>query len=220
VELSVRDAALLNRFQEIVPYYSSIRTRTRSTNFANRHTSTVWTVCALQFRRELIDAGLPVGTKSDVVAPPSTPVSETDYLRGLVDGDGSVGVTRLGLPFVSFTTSSEALKDFFLSQCRDLPGQPRHVSRNARDGVFNAMATRECAVELASRLYYENCLALQRKASGAKAAVSWSREPYGQLKLPLSCGRRGARHAREDLDARITQRALQLRTRSLRSPCS
>jgi hypothetical protein len=129
VELSVRDAALLNRFQEIVPYYSSIRTRTRSTNFANRHTSTVWTVCALQFRRELIDAGLPVGTKSDVVAPPSTPFSETDYLRGLVDGDGSVGVTRLGLPFVSFTTSSEALKDFFLSQCRDLPGQPRHVSR-------------------------------------------------------------------------------------------
>jgi LAGLIDADG-like domain len=38
------------------------------------------------------------------------PFSTNDYLRGLVDADGSVGITSLGLPFVSFTTASEDLR--------------------------------------------------------------------------------------------------------------
>jgi hypothetical protein len=164
VELSIRDVALLERFQELVPYPSSITYRTRRTNFSKSHTSAVWTVCALEFRRELIDLGLPVGRKSDVVRPPSVPLSNVDYLRGLVDADGSVGITGLKLPFVSFTTASEAMRDFFLSHCRDLPGQPRHVARTTRDGVFNPMATRECAVDLAKRFYYANCIALQRNS--------------------------------------------------------
>ncbi len=36
VELSVRDVALLERFQELVPYPTSITTRTRGTNFTER----------------------------------------------------------------------------------------------------------------------------------------------------------------------------------------
>jgi hypothetical protein len=180
----------------------------------------IWTLCALAAREELIELGLPVGRKSSTVEPPPLPFSEIDYLRGLVDADGSAGLTRLDVPFVSLTTSSEALKDFFLSQCRDLPGQPRHVARNVRDGVFNAMATRECAVDLATRLYYENCLALHRKTTGAQAAARWSRDPYGQLKLPFGGARRAVRHAREELKARIRQRVLELRLSALTNPCS
>lgn len=220
VELSIRDVALLERFRELVPYPSSITTRTRTTNFARSHTSAVWTVCALEARRELIELGLPVGRKSEHVQPPSVPFSHLDYLRGLVDADGSVGVTSRGLPFVSFTTASEALRNYFLSQCGDLPGQPRHVARTVRDCVFNPMATRECAVDLVARLYYENCLALQRKMTAAQAAVAWVREPLGQLELPFNRRRRGARHAHEDLVMRIRQRALELRPEAATSPCS
>lgn len=219
VELSIRDVVLLKQFQEIVPYYSSITTRTRSTNFAKHYASAVWTVCALQARRELVELGVPVGRKSSIVRPPGVPYSRIDYLRGLVDADGSVGVTTPGLPFVSLTTSSEALKDFFLSQCYDLPGQPRHIARTRRDGVYNPMATRECAVDLARRLYYDGCLALERKIRGAQAAACWSREPYGQLEFSFRRTRRGARHKRDELEHRIRQRTLELRAGST-SPCS
>jgi LAGLIDADG-like domain len=219
VELSIRDVALLERFQELVPFPSSITTRTRSTNFTKRHTSAIWSVCALEARRELIDLGLPVGRKSGRVEPPSVPFSQIDYLRGLVDADGSVGVTRQGLPFVSFTTASEDLRDFFLSQCRDLPGQPRHVTRNTRDMVFNPMATRECAVDLAARIYYENCLALERKATPAQRVTSWTRQPFGQLELPFGRTRRTVRHARAEVEMRIRQRTVELRD-LVKSPCS
>lgn len=211
VELSIRDVALLERFQELVPYPTSITTRTRSTNFTKCHTSAIWILCALEARRELIDLGLPVGRKSPIIQAPAIPFSTNDYLRGLVDADGSVGVTSLGLPFVSFTTASEALRDFFLSQCRDLPGQPRQVERNTRDGLFNPMATRECVVELGGRIYYENCLALQRKATAARQTTSWSREPLGQLELPFERAMRGGRPARQRIEKRIRQRVDALR---------
>jgi hypothetical protein len=220
VELSIRDVDLLKRFQELVAHPSSITTRTRTTNFSRRHTSAIWTLCALEARRELIDLGLPVGRKSELVRPPSVEFSENDYLRGLADADGSVGVTSKGLPFVSLTTASEPLRDFFLSQCRDLPGQPRHVARTIRDCVFNPMATRECAVDLASRMYYDGCIALPRKLIAAQAVVAWVREPYGQLEFPFSERPRGTRHAHEDLVGRIKERALLLRTGASMTPCS
>jgi len=73
VELSAVDRPLLERFRDLVPFPSSITARTRRTNFSEQHTSVVWTVCYLEFRRELITLGLPVGRKSRVVRPPSVP---------------------------------------------------------------------------------------------------------------------------------------------------
>lgn len=178
VELSVRDVALLERFQEIVPYYSSITTRTRTTNFSKRHTSAVWTVCALEARRELIDLGLPTGRKASILRSPSVPFSKVDDLRGLVDADGSVGfMRRPAVPFISLTTSSEALKDFFIDSCPATTGAPRGRQRNRRDGVFNLLVLREAAVALATELYYEDCLALPRKLKEARQLQSWVRPP-------------------------------------------
>ena len=219
VEISFRDVALLERFQLLVPYPTSITTRTRSTNFATLHKSAIWTVGALEARSALIQLGLPAGRKSHFIRPPSVRFSASDYLRGLVDADGSVGVTSRQLPFVSFATASESLQDFFLSQCHDLPGQPRHVARNRRDNVFNPMATRECAVELIGRIYYRNCLTLERKVRAARQAMSWTREPIGQLEFPFGRTRRGTRHAREEIEVRIRQRTASLRS-ALTTPCS
>ena len=47
------------------------------------------------------------------------------------------------------------------------------------------MATRECAVDLVGRIYYQNCLELERKATAARRAMNWTREPLGQLSLPI-----------------------------------
>lgn len=78
VELSEVDRRLLEQFRDLIPFPSAITTRTRRTNFSEKHTSVVWTVCSLAFRRELIALGLPVGTKSRIVMPrrcPSRPLT-------------------------------------------------------------------------------------------------------------------------------------------------
>ncbi|GAA3020328.1 hypothetical protein GCM10020229_34410 [Kitasatospora albolonga] len=175
VELSARDAPLLEEFQRLCPYNSSIRYRTRSTNFAAEHTSVVWTVCAREFRETLQSLGLPPGRKSDTIAPPTAPHSERDYLRGLVDADGSLGRTGRDLPFISLTTKSDAVVAYFLAYAERLTGQRRILNRNARDDIYNICITREDAVTITSDLYHPGCLALPRKLAAAQAVTTWVR---------------------------------------------
>ncbi|MFG2843298.1 LAGLIDADG family homing endonuclease [Kitasatospora sp. NPDC048296] len=176
VELSARDAPILERFQQLCPHNSTISYRTRTTNFKAEHTSATWTVYAREFREELQALGLPAGRKSEVVAPPSAPFSERDYLRGLIDADGSVGRTAQDLPFVSLTTQSDAIASFFISYAEELSGAERRIfHRNSRDGIYNVMYAREEAVVIANNLYYTRCLSLPRKQSGATRAGTWCR---------------------------------------------
>jgi len=119
--------------------------------------------------------GLPPGKKSRTIAPPSMAFSRRDYMRGLVDADGSVGVTATGLPFISFTTASPEMIKFFCGAVFDVTGQRRTVNPNTRDGLYNFMLMREAAVALISWLYYDGCLALQRKYAKAKQASRWER---------------------------------------------
>ncbi|WP_441249955.1 LAGLIDADG family homing endonuclease [Kitasatospora sp. McL0602] len=177
VELSARDAPLLEEFQRLCPYNSSIRYRTRTTNFATEHTSVTWTVCAREFRETLCTLGLPTGRKSTIVAPPVVPHSSRDYLRGLIDADGSLGLTAESLPFVGFTTASEALASYFCRYADQLTGSPRTLRRNRRDNIFNIVFTREEAVTLARDLYTPGRLALTRKREAAERLASWVRPP-------------------------------------------
>ncbi len=113
IELSDRDGAVLRSFATLFDVHSRVSFRERVTNFG-AHRSVTWTVCDLAFRRELAELGLPAGRKAATVGPPMRPFSPPDYLRGLIDGDGSVGFTRTGRPFLSFATASRPLADFFL----------------------------------------------------------------------------------------------------------
>jgi hypothetical protein len=98
IELSERDDAVLHAFAALFDVHSRVSYRERVTNFG-AHRSATWTVCDLAFRRELAELGLPAGRKSMTIAPPHSPHSARDYLRGLVDGDGSVGFTAKGSRF-------------------------------------------------------------------------------------------------------------------------
>ncbi|MEU6234934.1 LAGLIDADG family homing endonuclease [Kitasatospora sp. NPDC047058] len=183
VELSARDAPILDEFQRLCPYNSRIRHRTRSTNFKADHTSAMWTVCAREFREELQALGLPAGRKSEIVAPPRVPFSERDYLRGLIDADGSVGRTSKGLPFVGLTTKSDAIAAFFTSYVEHLTGSGRRIfRRNNRDGIYNVVFTREEAAAVLKDLYHPGCLALPRKQAAALQAATWVR-PAGMKKV-------------------------------------
>ena len=196
IELSDRDAAVLHSFSALFDVYSRVSYRERVTNFGP-HRSATWTVSDLAFRRELLELGLLTGRKSATVAPPMAPFSARDYLRGLIDGDGSVGFTRTGRPFLSFVTASQPLADFFCAQALDVAGAYRSVNRNARDGVYNPMVAAEPAATLAAWLYVDSCLALERKRQAAALVAAWTR-PAGMRARPLAGARRWT--AEEDSD--------------------
>ncbi|MFG2949145.1 hypothetical protein [Streptomyces adustus] len=175
VEINIRDIDLLYRFKHLTPYNSSVTERTRSTNFADSHQSAIWTLCSLAARTTLNQLGLPYGRKSSSIAPPLVSFSSRDYLRGLVDADGSVGYTGPGIPFVSLTTSSTAVGVHLCEYAQKATGAARTLKRNVRDGVYNIMYQKEAAQALAADLYYPGCLSLGRKQVKADSVASWIR---------------------------------------------
>ncbi|WP_306085157.1 LAGLIDADG family homing endonuclease [Streptomyces acidiscabies] len=184
VELNARDIGLLHKFQKLTPYYSSITERTRSTNFAQTHTSVTWSLCSLEARTTLNELGLPYGRKSKTIAPPNGRYEHRDYLRGLIDADGSVGFTSQGFPFVSLTTASTAIASHLCNYARDVTGAERTLKRNARDDIYNILYTKENAQKLAADLYYPDCLSLERKQNAADSLNSWTRPADMKIRPP------------------------------------
>ncbi|QDQ12992.1 hypothetical protein [Streptomyces spectabilis] len=182
-EVNARDIELLHRFKQLTPYNSSVTQRTRTTNFAEVHTSATWSMCSLEARTRINALGLPYGRKSKDIAPPRVAFCAHDYVRGIVDADGSVGYTSQGWPFVSLTTASTAIAVYFCDHARDLTGAQRTIKRNARDGIYNILYTKEPAQALAAALYYPGCLSLQRKQHKAESLAAWSR-PVGMRVVP------------------------------------
>lgn len=98
IELGKRDEELLRELQNRLPFNSTISERTKKTNFSNKYVSVIWSVFDKNFRDFLIANGLPSGNKSKTIVPPIGKYSTIDYFRGLVDGDGSLGLTANGFP--------------------------------------------------------------------------------------------------------------------------
>ncbi|MDV5146488.1 hypothetical protein R1T08_20355 [Streptomyces sp. SBC-4] len=184
VEINVRDIAILHEFQRLTPYNTSITQRTRSTNFSEKHHSAIWSLCALEARTTLNQLGLPYGKKSKKITPPRVSFSRRDYLRGVIDADGSVGFTGQGLPFVSLTTSSTAVGAYLCHYAKKVTGAERRIKRNTRDGVYNILYTKEAAIQLTEHLYFPGCLALERKKSAAASLASWVRPAGMQVRPP------------------------------------
>ncbi|MFS8204788.1 hypothetical protein ACLVWQ_39720 [Streptomyces sp. CWNU-52B] len=175
VEINVRDIEVLREFQRLTPYNSSITERTRSTNFAESHHSATWTLCALEARTKLNELGLPYGRKSTKIAPPHVEHSSRDYLRGIIDADGSVGYTSKGFPFISLTTASTAIGTYLCQYANQVTGAERLIKRNTRDGIYNILYLMETAQALSKHLYYPDCIALDRKRTAADSLTSWTR---------------------------------------------
>ena len=175
VEIGARDIDLLREFQKLTPYYTSITERTRTTNFAESAHSAVWSLCSLEARTKLNELGLPYGRKSKTIAPPHGEFSRRDYLRGLIDADGSVGCTSRGFPFVSLTTASTAIALWLREYSKAVTGAERNLKRNTRDGIYNLFYAMESGQSLAAHLYYPGCLSLDRKRAAAQSIATWLR---------------------------------------------
>ncbi|MFD9609108.1 hypothetical protein ACFWWS_07045 [Streptomyces sp. NPDC059083] len=174
-EINARDIHILYEFQRLTPYYSSVTERVRTTNFAERHRSATWTLCALEARTIINKLGIPYGKKSRIIRPPRSEFSRPDYLRGIIDADGSLGWTAEGVPFLSLTSASTALAAYLCHYAKKITGAERIARRNTRDQVYVINYFKEQAQQLAEHLYYPGCLALEHKKANAVAIQSWIR---------------------------------------------
>lgn len=178
VEINARDIHILHEFQRLTPYYSSITERVRTTNFAERAHSATWSLCALEARTIINELGIPYGKKSRTIQPPRVEFSRPDYIRGLIDADGSVGFTKQGLPFVNLTTQSTAIAVYLCHYTKRTLGIQKLPGRNKRDGIYNVSYMQEAGVALAQHLYTPGALALERKKAAAADVSVWQR-PIG-----------------------------------------
>lgn len=123
----------------------------------------------------------------DVAPPRECGLVSRAYLRGVLDGDGSVGFTRTGAPFVSLVTASEPMARFFEDQVWEVCGVRRSTRRNTRDRVFNVMVTNTSAAQMAGHCWQAgDWPVMARKASAAAEVAAW--QP-----LPEKAGRCGVK---------------------------
>ncbi|MEU9702169.1 LAGLIDADG family homing endonuclease [Streptomyces sp. NPDC047981] len=180
-EINARDIHILYEFQRLTPYYSSVTERVRSTNFAENHHSATWSLCDQEARTIVNELGIPYGKKSRAIRPPRVEFSRPDYVRGLIDADGSLGWTAEGFPFLSFTSASTAAAAYLCHYAKRIIGAERIARRNTRDQVYVVTYVKEQAQRLAEHLYYPGCLALDHKKANAAAIQTWVR-PAGMKK--------------------------------------
>ncbi|MCX4542036.1 hypothetical protein [Streptomyces sp. NBC_01565] len=174
-EINIRDVHILREFQQLTPYYSSITERVRTTNFAEHAHSATWTLCALEARTVVNELGIPYGKKSRTIKPPRAGFSRPDYMRGIIDADGSLGWTAQGFPFLSLTSASTAIAAYLCHYAKKITGTERTITRNKRDGIYNVCYYKETAQQLAAHLYYPGCLALEHKKANADSIAGWVR---------------------------------------------
>lgn len=174
LELRTEDESILKEFKAIIPVYCSIRRRERDTNFKKRFSSSILTVYNKDFREEINDLGIPYGSKSKIIKPPKTKCQK-DYIRGLIDANGSLGITSKNLPFISLTSDSEYIKNYYLNYVYALTNRTVNIKRNKRDGLYNIMIMREDAQKIVEDLYYEDSISLERKKINAEEVIAWER---------------------------------------------
>jgi hypothetical protein len=183
IEIGRQDADILEIFKRLLPFNSSIRHRVRTTNFGKNYESVVWTVCDRRFRNCLKEWGFPVGKKSEIIKTPCAPFSPADYFRGLIDGDGSLGLTANGFPFVSFVTKSPQIVGEYLNFVERVTGKTKTSLPNSRDKIHNVAIYKEDAQALVRQVYYKSCLTLPRKLRRAEAVLAWHR-PSTMKRIP------------------------------------
>lgn len=167
IELNSGDEEILLLLARALPWPCAISRRTRQTNFGqNDFTAARW--CSLDLRTQLIDRGFPVGKKAHKCVPPNKDYDEYSFWRGVLDGDGSLGVDTNGIPFVSLVTASSDLADAYKAFLKETIGYAPTSSKNTRDGVWNIMISRQWVTPLVSALYSSGCLSIARKAAAAE----------------------------------------------------
>lgn len=174
LEVNEKDKDICEKLFHLIPD-SHLTSRERDTNFKNSYKSCAFSNNQLAFRQELIDFGFPTENKTLTASIPSQEYSASDFWRGVIDGDGSLGFTGQGIPYLSLVTKSENLKQEYCKFLLDNFGIEKRINRNARDNVYNIIVYREDALAVSKVLYENAPIYLDRKYNSYLEIQKWVR---------------------------------------------
>jgi len=188
IEISIKDRDIIEKIKKLISYNYTITKRTRNNTHVNGHKYIDKEYISIKiydinFRKFLNDCGVPSGKKSSIISPPLylKNLSIKDYVRGLYDGDGSLGMTKANIPYVSMVTASRNLANFLFEYISDVTGKPKKdTNPNKRDNIYNIVITKEDAVKFCNEVYYDDCLSMNRKMENSKIVKKWTR-PDGMM---------------------------------------
>ena len=181
-EISKRDADIIYKLEKLFSNHVNITIseRCRSTNFKDDFDCICLTIFNMKFREEL-NKFLPYGKKSLLIKPQLT-LSDKDYIRGLIDSDGSLGRTSNKRCFISLCTASKYIKEFLIDSIFKITGREKVINRNKRDNIYNITLFDEDAKLYAEYLYKDSQLYIDRKYEAYKNIMLWER-PIGQKRI-------------------------------------
>lgn len=178
LEVSIRDKDIVEKLHNLIPY-SSVNYRERNTNFKKDYKSVVFTYSRQDLCLQLIEMGFPSENKTNLARPPILSYDENCFWRGVIDGDGSLGIKNSSkMPFLSLTTKSENLKNSFCDFLYRINNKNYNPSRNKRDNIYNIGCNGMSAKKVIDKLFYsikEGDIYLDRKYQKMKEVVEYEK---------------------------------------------
>jgi hypothetical protein len=167
--LKAQDAHILETFRD--SFGGSIRYQTRNTNFIQGWKGVEWSLNNVRMIRELHLIGFPIGAKSKICTPITVPPDlEHHYVRGLMDGDGSLCFAKGGWPLFSFTTGSPDMALYFQNWLHRLSIPLEFTPRN----TVSLTITRDKAKKAVQESYKDASVYLERKYVIAQRILGWT----------------------------------------------
>lgn len=161
IEIQKKDKDLLLIFQK--RYGGRLSFRTRNTNYKENATSVLLNISNRRMVLQLNNLGIPIGKKSSILSPIKIPEKlERHYVRGLIDGDGTLCVYK-GKAHIGFVTQSDNMKNYFCDYCFKNINHKFNIHRNTRDNIFNINLNGPKAIKLIKLLYNNAIISLKRK---------------------------------------------------------
>lgn len=178
LEVSIKDKDIVEKLHKIIPY-SSVIYRKRNTNFKENAESVIFGYYRQDLCLQLIEMGFPFKDKTNLARPPIIPYDENCFWRGVIDGDGSLGIKNSSkTPFLSLATKSEDLKNSFCNFLHDINNRNYNPSRNKRDNIYNIGCNGASAKKVIEKLFYsieEGDIYLDRKYQKMKEVVEYKK---------------------------------------------
>lgn len=180
IELNEKDSDILNKILKLLPE-GHIYNRIRNTNFKENYTCYSFYYLKQDFPIWLIEKGFPLENKTENAAPPNWEYDENAFWRGVIDGDGSLGIrkcnTKIGTePYISLITKSEKLKLAYHDYILKITGLNEKNKRNKRDNVYNIVLAKTRCWKICDELYKNDNIHLNRKYNKYLEILEWRKQ--------------------------------------------
>ncbi len=177
IEIELIDKDILNKIEKELNTCNQ-RERLRDTNFKNNYHSYILECRDNKLIEWLISNGFPTEDKTNNISTPNFDYDEPSFWRGIIDGDGSIGMKNvINQPFVNLTTKSENLKESFCDLIECLTNFRPKINRNKRDNIYNITLHGEKALKILNYIYQNNDIYLDRKYNIFLEIKDWKKLP-------------------------------------------